>query len=138
VDEGTLRVHVAGFVFGREAAEGALFGELTKVVGPDSAGAVQALLRSASSTRSGIIATMVGIGTLIVTATAEFSDLQAAVNVIWEGAGDQIFGVWHLLKSRILSFSVILMIGFLLLVSLVVSTALTAFSNYVDRACQAS
>src|ERR1700740_2321424 len=94
---------VAGFVFGREAAEGALFGELAKVVGPDSAGAVQAMLRSASSTRSGIIATMIGIGTLIVTATAVFSELQAALNVIWKVPTNRNFGVWHLLKSRILS-----------------------------------
>src|SRR6201998_400990 len=60
-------IAVAGFVFvfGQEAAEGALFGELTKLVGPDSAGAVQAMLRSASSARSGIIATVVGMGTLL-------------------------------------------------------------------------
>jgi membrane protein len=126
-------IAVAGFVFGREAAEGALFGELAKVVGPDSAAAVQAMLRSASSTRSGIIATMIGIGTLIVTATAVFSELQAAVNVIWKVPANRNLGVWQLLKSRILSFSVILVIGFLL-VSLVVSTGLTAVSNYLDRA----
>jgi len=76
-------IAVAGFVFSREAAEGALFGEIAKLVGPDSAGAVQAILRSASSTRSGIIATVVGIGTLIATATAVFSELQAALNLIW-------------------------------------------------------
>ena len=61
-------VAIAGFVFGRDAAEGALFGELAKLVGSESAGAVQAMLRSASSARSGIIATVVGIGTLIATA----------------------------------------------------------------------
>ena len=61
-------IAVAGFVFGQEAAEGALFGELAKLVGPDSAGAVQAMLGSASSARSGIIATVVGIGTLLATA----------------------------------------------------------------------
>ena len=126
-------IAVAGLVFGREAAEGALFGELAKVVGPDSAGAVQAMLRSASSTRSGIIATVVGVGTLIVTATAVFSELQAALNVIWKVPATGNFGVWRLLKTRILSFSIILVIGFLLLVSLVTSTALTAISNYLDR-----
>jgi membrane protein len=126
-------IAVAGFVFGREAAEGALFGELAKLVGPDSAGAVQAMLRSASSTRSGIIATVVGIGTLIVTATAVFSELQAALNVIWKVPATRNLGVWHLLKSRVLSFSIILVIGFLLLISLVISTALAAFSSYLDR-----
>ena len=126
-------IAVAGLVFGREAAEGALFGELAKLVGPDSAGAVQAMLRSASSTRSGIIATVVGIGTLIVTATAVFSELQAALNVIWKVPATGNLGVWHFLKPRILSFSVILAIGFLLLLSLVISTALAAFSDYLDR-----
>jgi membrane protein len=127
-------IAVAGLVFGREAAEGALFGELARLVGGDSAGAVQAMLRSASSTRSGIVATVIGIGTLIVTATAVFSELQAALNVIWKVPASRNSGVWYLLKSRILSFSLILVIGFLLLVSLVVSTALTAISNYLDRA----
>jgi membrane protein len=127
-------VAVAGFVFGREAAEGALFGDLAKLVGPESAGAVQAMLRSASSTESGIIATAVGIGTLIVTATAVFSELQAALNLIWKVPASGNLGVWCYLKSRFLSLSVILAIGFLLLVSLVISTALAAFSDYIDRA----
>lgn len=127
-------VAVAGFVFGREAAEGALFGDLAKLVGPESAGAVQAMLRNASSTESGIIASAVGISTLIVAATAVFSELQVALNLIWKVPANRNFGVWWYLKSRFLSLSVILAIGFLLLMSLVISTALTAFSSYVDRA----
>jgi membrane protein len=126
-------IAVAGFVFGREAAEGALFGEIAKLVGPDSAGAVQAMLRSAGSTRSGIIATVVGIGTLIATATAVFSELQAALNLIWKVPATGNLSVTQFLKSRILSLCVILVIGFLLLVSLVVSTALMVFSDYLDR-----
>jgi membrane protein len=126
-------VAVAGFVFGQEAAEGALFGELAKLVGPDSAGAVQAMLRSASSTRAGIIATVVGIGTLIATATAVFSELQAALNLIWKVPATGNFGVAHFLKSRLLSLCIILVIGFLLLVSLVLSTALRVFSDYLDQ-----
>jgi membrane protein len=126
-------IAIAGFVFGQEAAEGALFGEFAKLVGPDSAGAVQAMLRGASSTRSGIIATAVGIGTLIATATAVFSELQAALNLIWKVPATDNLGVGHFLKSRLLSLCVILVIGFLLLVSLVVSTALAACSIYIDR-----
>jgi membrane protein len=126
-------IAVAGFVFGQEAAEGALFGQLAKLVGPDSAGAVQAMLKSASSTRSGIIATAIGISTLIVTATAVFSELQVALNVIWKVSTTGSPTVWHFLRSRILSFALILVIGFLLLVSLLISTALAAFSDYLDR-----
>jgi len=126
-------IAVAGFAFGREAAEGALFGELAKLVGPDSAGAVQAMLRSAGNTRSGIVATMIGIGTLIATATAVFSELQSALNLIWKVPETGNLGVAHFLKSRLLSLCVIVVIGFLLLISLVVSTVLMAFSDYIDR-----
>jgi membrane protein len=105
-----------------------LFGELADLVGPESAAAVQALLRSASSTRSGIFATVVGIGTLVLAATAVLGELQSALNLIWKARPSGGLGLWHLLKSRLVSLSVILVIGFLLLVSLVISTALAAFS----------
>jgi membrane protein len=126
-------IGIAGIAFGREAAEGALFGELAELIGPESAEAVQALLRGASSTRSGIVATAIGIGTLIIAATAVFGQLQSALNVIWKAPAGGNLGMWYLLKSRLLSLSVIIVIGFLLLVSLVISTALAAFSDYLDR-----
>ena len=126
-------IGVAGLVFGREAAEGALFGELAELIDPESAGAVQAMLRSAGRDAVGIIATAIGIGALIIAATAVFVQLQSALNVIWKAPASGGLGVWYLLKSRLLSLSVILLIGFLLLVSLVISTALAAFSDYLDR-----
>jgi membrane protein len=126
-------VGVAGLVFGREAAQGALFGDLARLVGPESAGAVQAMLANMKNTHSGIIATVLGIGTLIATATAVFSELQAALNLIWKVPATQNLPVWHYFKSRLLSLSVILVIGFLLLVSLIISTLIQAFSDYIDR-----
>jgi membrane protein len=131
-------IAVAGLAFGQKAAEGALFGELAELIGPESAGAVQAMLRNASSTRSGIIATAVGIGTLLIAATAVFGELQSALNVIWKAPTTGSLGVWYLLKSRLLSLSVILVIGFLLLVSLVISAALAVFSDYLDRTYRGS
>jgi membrane protein len=125
-------IAVAGLAFGQKAAEGALFGELADLIGPESAVAVQAMLRSASDTGSGIFATAVGIGTLIIAATAVLGELQSALNVIWKVPASGGLGVWRFLKSRLLSLAVILVIGFLLLVSLVISTALAAFSNYLD------
>jgi membrane protein len=76
-------IAIAGLAFGQQAAEGALFGELADLIGPESAAAVQAMLRSASGTGSGIFATAVGIGTLIIAATAVLGELQSALNVIW-------------------------------------------------------
>jgi membrane protein len=127
-----LVIAVAGLAFGQKAAEGALFGELAELVGPESAAAVQAMLRSASGTRSGIFAAAVWIGTLIIAATAVLSELQSALNLIWKAPPSGGLGVWHLLKSRLVSLSIILVIGFLLLVSLVISTALAALSDYLD------
>jgi membrane protein len=126
-------IAVAGLAFGQKAAEGALFGELAELVGPESAGAVQGILKNASSTRSGIIATAVGIGTLLIAATAVFGELQSALNVIWKAPPVGSLGLWYLLKSRLLSLSIILVIGFLLFVSLVISAALAVFSDYLDR-----
>ncbi len=125
-------IAIAGLAFGQKAAEGALFGELADLIGPESAVAVQAMLRSASSTRSGLFATAVGIGTLIIAATAVFGELQSALNVIWKAPASGSLGLWHLVKSRLVSLSIILVIGFLLLVSLVISTALAALSDYLD------
>jgi membrane protein len=125
-------IAVAGLAFGQQAAEGALFGELADLVGPESAAAVQALLRSASGARSGIFATALGIGTLVIAATAVLGELQSALNLIWKAPPSGGLGLWHLVKSRLVSLSVILVIGFLLLVSLVISTALAAFSEYLD------
>jgi membrane protein len=76
---------------------------------------------------------VVGVGTLIATATAVFSELQAALNLIWKVPATGNLGVAHFLKSRFLSLCVILVIGFLLLISLVVSTGLTLFSDYINR-----
>jgi membrane protein len=125
-------IAVAGLAFGQQAAEGALFEELADLVGPESAAAVQAMLRSASGTWSGIFATAVGIGMLIIAATAVLGELQSALNLIWKAPPSRGLDLWHLIKSRLVSLSVILVIGFLLLVSLVISTALAAFSNYLD------
>ncbi len=125
-------IAIGGLAFGQKAAEGALFGELADLIGPESAVALQAMLRSASGTGSGIFASAVGIGTLIIAATAVLGELQSALNVIWKAPARRGLGLWHLLKSRLLSLAVILVIGFLLLVSLVISTALTAFSDYLD------
>lgn len=127
-----LVIGVAGLAFGRAAAEGTLFAELADLVGPESAAAVQAMLRSASGTRSGIVATAVGIGTLIIAATAVLGELQSALNLIWKAPPTRGLGIWHMLRSRLVSLSVILVIGFLLLVSLVISTALAALSDYLD------
>jgi len=123
-----LVIAVAGLVYGKRAAEGALFDQIAALVGNDSAGAVQALLRSASGTKSGVIATVVGFAALILAATGVFGEIQATFNVIWK-AKSRGASVWGLAKTRLRSLSLIFAIGVLLLLSLAASTALAAFSD---------
>jgi len=126
-----LIVAIAGLVFGKQAAEGALFQEIAALVGPESAGAVQALIKSASGTRSGIVASVLGIGALVVAATGVFGELQVAFNVIWKAGPSADAGWRHLLKDRLRSLALILAIGLLMLVSLAAGAALAALDQRI-------
>jgi membrane protein len=123
-------IAVAGLVYGARAAEGALFDQIAALVGKESAGAIQALLRSAGGTESGVIATLVGFAALIIAATGVFGEIQASFNVIWK-ARAYGFTLWTLLKTRLRSLALIVVIGVLLLLSLALSTALATFTDYL-------
>ena len=127
-----LIIAVAGLVFGKRAAEGALFNEIATLVGNESAGAVQTILRSAAGTRSGVIASLVGLGALLFAATGVFGEVQSAFNVIWKSP-PRSSGLLTLAKVRLRSLGLILAIGMLLLLSLAASTALAASGDYLDR-----
>ena len=124
-------VSVAGLVFGPEAARGEIFAQLRGLIGEEGALAVQALLQSVSKPAEGALATLVGTGVLLVGATSVFAELQDALDRIWRApVRDRASGLWSLLRTRLLSFGMILSIGFLLMVSLVVSAALSALGNW--------
>lgn len=122
---------VAGVVFGEEAARGQIFGPLATLLGPQSADAVQNAVAAASIKSSGILATVLGIATLIVGASAVFGELQDALNTIWRAKPPDDAGWWDLVKKRLLSLSMVAVIGFLLLVSLALSAALNAIGTYL-------
>ncbi|MFI4987827.1 MAG: YihY/virulence factor BrkB family protein [Alphaproteobacteria bacterium] len=126
-----LVVAIAGLAFGRRAAEGALIGEIADMVGRPSAAALEAVIRNAADVHSGIIATCIALGTLLAAATAVFVELQTSFNVIWHAKPRPGRRLWRLMRVRLLSLSLIVATGFLLLVSLVLSAALTAFSDYL-------
>ena len=128
-----LIIAVAGLAFGQRAAEGALFDQIAALVGRESAGAIQAMLRSASGTGSGIVATLVGLAALILAATGVFGELQAAFNVIWKAHPAPGAGVRNLVKVRVRSLLLIMAIGLLLMLSLALGTTLAAFSTYLER-----
>ncbi|UEM22348.1 YihY/virulence factor BrkB family protein [Skermanella mucosa] len=126
-----LIIAITGLVFGPEAAQGALMGQLEGMMGREGAAALQAMIASAGKPVSGTIATVVALVTLIVGATTVFAELQSSLNVIWKAEPPQGSSVVWLVKVRLLSLSLIGAIGFLLLVSLVVSAGLTALSDYL-------
>jgi len=124
-------IAIAGFVFGAEAARGEIFGQLAGLVGADGAKAVEGLLQAADRPRQGMIATIVGIATLLIGATTVFGELQNALDRIWRApAREKSSGWWNLLRTRLLSFGMILGIAFLLTVSLVLSAALSALGKW--------
>jgi membrane protein len=128
-----LIIAVAGLAFGKRAAEGALFDQIAALVGRESAGAIQAMLRSASGTGSGIVATLIGLVALLIAATGVFGELQAAFNVIWKARPAPGAGMRNLVKVRLRSLLLIMAIGLLLMLSLALGTALAAFSAYLEH-----
>lgn len=126
-----IAVAVAGLVFGRAAATQQLVAEAQDLLGPQGAEAIRTLLENASRTGAGIMATVIGVGTLLVGASGAFAQLQDSLNTIWEVKPKAGRGIKGVLRDRFLSFSLVLVIGFLLLVSLVLSAALAAMGKYL-------
>ncbi len=123
-------VSVAGLVFGQEAARGEIFSQLRDLIGEQGARAVEGLLRSVSKPAEGVVATVIGTVVLLIGATTVFAELQDAFDRIWRAPERGSSGVWKLLRARVLSFGMILGIGFLLMVSLVVSAGLAALGRW--------
>jgi membrane protein len=122
-----ITVSIAGLVFGQEAAEGQLFAQLRSLMGEASAGAIEEVVESANSKpATGIIATIVGFIALIIGASGVFAQMQASLNAIWRVEPKPGRGLWGIVQDRVLSFGFILIVGFLLLVSLML-TAIIAF-----------
>ena len=124
-------VSVAGFFFGEEAARGQIVMQLQSVMGDAGASAVQDLLVSVRQPGQGLVATAIGIVLLLVGATTVFGELQDSLDRIWRVPDRAHSNGWlFLVRTRLLSFGMILAIGFLLIVSLVASTALDAAGRH--------
>ncbi|MGH8669146.1 MAG: YihY/virulence factor BrkB family protein [Burkholderiales bacterium] len=127
-------IALAGLVFGDEAARGEIFEQLRSLMGEEGAAGVQSLLQAADRPGGGAVATAAGIVVLLVGATTVFGELQNALDRIWRApARENASGWWNLLRSRLLSFGMILGIAFLLMVSLVVSAALSVLGKLWGR-----
>jgi membrane protein len=128
-----VAIAIAGMAFGPEAVRGEVVGQIDGLVGRDGAQAVQALLEGASKRQSGAFATVVGAITLLLAATGAFLELQAALNAIWRVKPNPDANVGAYVTARLRSFGIVVAIGFLLLVSLVISAALAALHGWLDR-----
>jgi membrane protein len=127
-----IAIAVAGFFFGQDAASGEIFAQLRGLVGDEGAAAIQGLVKSASEPGKGTFAAAAGIVTLLLGATTVFGELQSDLDRIWDAPKPEKAGLWGMLRGRLLSFGMILGIGFLLLVSLIFSAALAALSHFWD------
>jgi membrane protein len=128
-----IAIAIAGFFFSRQQAENQIVTQIGGLVGPSAASAIQGMIGSSRQNSSNVIATIVGVALLLVGASGVFGSLQDALNTIWEVRQDPKSGVRATLINRIFSFAMVLGIGFLLLVSLIISAALTAVGAFFQN-----
>jgi membrane protein len=126
-----IAIAVAGLLFGREAVTSQLMSSIKEMLGDTGAKAVEAMLSGASRPAAGILATVLGLGALLFAAIGVVVQLKDALNVVWEVDESKGSGVWHFARTYVLSFAAVLALGFLLLVSLVVTAGLAAAGKYV-------
>jgi YihY family inner membrane protein len=127
-----LIIAIAGMVFGQDAAQGAIIAQLQGIMGQEGATAVQGLLNAARERSTGVVASIVGGVLLLLGATATFAELQTDLDRIWQvPAKQKPSGVWGWLRSRVLSFGLVLGFAFMLMISLIVSAALAATGEWL-------
>jgi membrane protein len=127
-----LVVAIAGFVFGEQAARGEIAYQVESLVGRDAAKIIEELLKDAHHPASGIAATAIGAVTLFAGASAVFGELRDALNLIWDYKVPTGMGIKGMLRFRLFTFAIVMAVGFLLLVSLVVSALLAFLTRYLN------
>ena len=124
-------IAIAGLAFGRDAAQNAIISQLSGLMGEQTAEVLQSAVASASGKSSGILATIIGIITLMVAASGVFGEMQSALNTIWKvkPIGTTVSRV---IRARATSLGLVAALGFLLMVSLAMSAAITAFGDQIN------
>ncbi|SJZ98590.1 YihY/virulence factor BrkB family protein [Sediminibacterium ginsengisoli] len=127
-------ISLCALFLGREAVEGRIYAQLAEFVGSDTAAQLQQIIRNASVSGKGKTAAIIGGATLLIGATTVFGEIQDSINGIWGLKPKPKKGWLKMIQNRFLSFSVIVSLGFLLLVSLSISTVIEGFSNSLRNA----
>ncbi len=125
-----LVIAIVGTVFDSDVAQKEIFAQLTALIGSSSSDAIQVLLAGAHNPTSGRVATMVATIVLLVGATSVFAELKASLDEIWQVPPSYQPGILGLIRTRLLSFGLVLVLAFLLLVSLVISAALAILERF--------
>ena len=123
-------IALIGMVLGQEAAQSAILSHIATLVGDQSAAAIKDMIQRADQPSTGLVATGLAVVTLLFGASGVFGQLQDALNTVWGVEPKEGRGVWGFIKDRFLSFVAVLGTGFLLLVSLLLSSALAVFGNW--------
>jgi membrane protein len=131
-----IAIGLCGLIFGEQAARGEILGQIRSTVGDTAAAAIEDLLRHAGQPGAGSAATVIGLVVLFFGASGVFVELQDALNTIWKVKPRPGLGIWDMIRTRLLSFAVILATGFLLLVSLAVSATLVIVGDFVRPAAE--
>ena len=127
-----IAIAVAGFVFGQDAAQNQIVETIGGMIGPESAKAIQGMIENASDKpKTGIVSTVLGAVTLLIGAGGVVGQLQTSLNKIWGVEPKSGQGIWGFIRQRFISYAMVLAVGFLLLVSLVVTALLTALSQFM-------
>jgi membrane protein len=126
-----LAVAVAGFVFGEEAVRGSLMSQFQALMGETGASAIETMIENAAlRPETSAMATVLAVATMLFGASGAFGQLQVALNQIWDvEEKPRSGGVWRIVRNRLLSFGMVMVIAFLLLVSLVVASLVSALDQ---------
>lgn len=127
-----LVILVAGMVIGQDAARTVLFSELSGLLGETGAEGVRHVLEAAAGEKEGPLAAAAGFAVLLIGATTVFAELKSDLDRIWGYKAPPTSGIWQVVKARLLSFGLVVAIGFLLLVSLAVSGVITVISDHLS------
>jgi membrane protein len=128
-----LAVAIAGWAFGDEAARGQIAAQLGSIVGPKAGEGIQTVLKHAQEPGESVFGSIVGIVVLLFGASGVFGELQAALNAIWEVQPKPGRAVWTAIRERFFSFSMVMGVAFLLLVSMLLSAALSAVGEFFSN-----
>lgn len=127
-------ITIAGSFFGADVVSGHLHNQITEAMGRETADQVQGLLVMSLKSKDSMMATIIGLATILIGATAVFAQLQQSLNTIWEvKASPSKSGIWTFIKVRLFSFGLIISIAFLLLISLVLSSLISSLGSWIEQ-----